>query len=327
MKIITTKDLLEAIEFYAKLNQVVYGDSSKKATINQEFFDTAFFISKNDEIITGAVLYKNPHLSFEQQNASCFGNFETINDLPAVKVLFHEIESTISEKSFLIGPMNGSTWDQYRLNDNPDSNLFLSEFSHPNYYSDLLQQSHFETIATYQSKIDYEIPTGQAEILALKSKLLEKGVVFRNIKLAEYEKELEKLFPFITKAFESNYLYTPISWGTFFQKYSEVKSIIQEDYVLLAEFEDELIGFMFCFPNLLNPTEKQLIVKTIARDKNPAWRGLGHVMGDFVLEKAKNSGFKAIIHAFMYDEGTSQGVSNDYLGKAYKSYSLFGKKL
>lgn len=324
-----TQNISEIEALLKELCSHIYPNQNKTSKVNSSYFEAGYFIKNETQVLAAFVLYNNPELIYENEQAHCFGNFEALDHPKAVQQLISFVFDDIQalEKTYLIGPMNGSTWDQYRFNIGENSKPFLSEFTHPSYYNNLFKDSDFQTIASYQSKVDYEIPTNQEHVLKLKTKFLEMGVILRSLDLQNYDLELKKLHPFVTKAFQSNFLYTPISWEDFHQKYSEVKALIQNEYVLLAEFENEIIGFIFAFPNLLNPTEKQLVIKTIARSEDKKWQGLGHVIGNEVIHKAKENGFQAMIHAFMYDEGTSQGISNNYLGKAYKAYELLARKI
>jgi hypothetical protein len=69
------------------------------------------------------------------------------------------------------------------------------------------------------------------------------------------------------------------------------------------------------------------VVKTIARSIDKQWSGLGHVMADKVLSCAKERGYAAVIHAFMIQEGTSTGISRNFQGENYKSYTLYQRTL
>lgn len=327
MNILRIFDPTHIQEYYGKLKTSLYGDFIPEQP-NLDFFKCLYLVLENESVVCALVLYNNPSLKLQGKPAACFGNFEAQNRPEAVTFLFDELLKDLRENTFLIGPMNGSTWDTYRFNDFENTLPFLLEQVHPVYYNELLLKAGFNILARYQSRIDYEIPCNKPEVLELEAKFGQQGVVFRSIDLENYSGELKKLFPFISKAFETNFLYTPISSEHFNEKYLLAKSIIREEYVRLAEnATGEIIGFVFCYPNLLETKEKQLVVKTIARNPDPEWRGLGHVLVNQVFSQAKKEGFDAVIHAYMIDQGTSTGISNNYLGKEYKSYKLYFKEL
>ncbi|PIY11666.1 MAG: hypothetical protein COZ18_03435 [Flexibacter sp. CG_4_10_14_3_um_filter_32_15] len=113
--------------------------------------------------------------------------------------------------------------------------------------------------------------------------LEDESIIIRKIDLDNFEKELENLFPFVSSLFEQNFLYTPISLESFKEKYLPIKPLINADYVLIAEHEKnnktEIVGFIFCYPNLYSSIysqdEKQLICKTIGRNQDDFYKGLG----------------------------------------------------
>ena len=330
MELIRTSDIAQALIHLNELRSRIYRQSGPDPQVNGDFFEKAYFIVENGAPLCGLVLYNNPWLCLEGKHAFCFGNFEAKNEPRAVRELFHAVLADIGTRSsyYLIGPMNGSTWDNYRFNDFENNSPFLLEQVHPYYYNKLVQSAGFEILAGYQSRIDREMPCDSRETRVQEEKFREMGVRFRPINLENYGQELEKLFPFICKSFENNFLYTPISSTHFREKYLQAKEIIRERFVRIAEnAEGEIIAFAFCYPNLLEGQEKQLVIKTIARNPDPKWKGLGNVLVNQVISQAKKDGFQAIIHAYMIDQGTSTGISDAYLGKAWKSYKLYFKKL
>ncbi|MCE3295788.1 MAG: hypothetical protein K0R65_1502 [Crocinitomicaceae bacterium] len=329
MEIQRITDLTLLREAYRDLKTRLYGKFVPEQ-FNADFFECGYVVSEDNNVLSALALYNNPKLKLKGKHAYCFGHFEAENNPEAIFLLFGELLKDLEQKrdSYLIGPMNGSTWDTYRLNDFENTQPFLLEQVHPFYYNELLELADFDVLVRYQSRIDYEIPCNKPETLELEKRFGENGVIFRKIDLENYDKELEKLFPFISKAFETNFLYTPISSAHFTEKYLQAKQIIQPDYVRIAENANgETIGFVFCYPNLLETKEKQLVVKTIARNPDPEWKGLGNVLVNQVFSLIKQQGFQSVIHAYMIDQGTSTGISNAYLGQDYKSYKLYFKEL
>ena len=97
---------------------------------------------------------------------------------------------------------------------------------------------------------------------------------------------------------------------------------------MIAEDEKEnIIGFIFCYEDLLNKKEKSLVIKTLARDQSKKWSGLGAVMANRIIVLAKERGYKSVIHAFMMDDGSSSESSRKFFGNVYKEYVLYGLKL
>ncbi|MEO7835370.1 MAG: hypothetical protein ABIR50_08620, partial [Ginsengibacter sp.] len=119
-----------------------------------------------------------------------------------------------------------------------------------------------------------------------------------------------------------------IAMEVFVEKYKKIIDFINPEFVLIAEDEKEnIIGFIFCYEDLLNKKEKSLVIKTLARDQSKKWSGLGAVMANRIIVLAKERGYKSVIHAFMMDDGSSSESSRKFFGNVYKEYVLYGLKL
>ena len=121
---------------------------------------------------------------------------------------------------------------------------------------------------------------------------------------------------------------SPDCWESFSNKYKEAAKIIDPEYFLIVEdLEENIIGFIFCYDDIFNSTEKSLVIKTVARNASKQWAGLGHVLGNRITRLAKSRNYGSIVHAFMMEQGTSIGTSDNFLGKVFKNYSLYGLQL
>jgi L-amino acid N-acyltransferase YncA len=332
--IISTKPGDENFHLFENFPKEIYPADSIRfklpENINAEFLESCYVITVDGKTKARVVLYNNPHLKHQNKKSFCIGNFESIDD-PAVS---DTLLNYVSEKAkklgaeYLIGPMNGSTWDNYRFSTHHDHpNFFLEQYHHL-YYNELFIKSGFEPISKYFSSFDRQLQYDIPEVVAREKQLHDLGIVMRNINLDDFEKELEKLFEFNELAFKTNFLYTPISRETFHKKYSDVRKIINPEFVIIAEDEKKnTIGFFFCIDDFFNRNEKSLIIKSIARHPDKKWAGLGHVIGNEIIKRASKNGYKSVVHAFLNDEGTSVNISKNYLGEVYKNYVLYGKEI
>ncbi len=165
-------------------------------------------------------------------------------------------------------------------------------------------------------------------VLLKEKRLIDNGLKFRNIDLHNFDEELKKLYPFVNAAFKNNFLFSPIIMPAFIEKYKKILDFVNPEFVLIAEDEKEnIIGFIFCYEDLLNKKEKSLVIKTLARDQSKKWSGLGAVMANRIIHLAKERGYRSVIHAFMMDEGRSSETSRKFFGNIYKEYVLYGLKL
>jgi len=298
--------------------------------INGEYLESCYVILADGKTKARVALYKNPYLNYQEKKSFCIGNYESVEDFSISDALLNYVlqEAKKLGAEYLIGPMNGSTWDNYRFSVHHNHPNFFLEPYHHLYYNQLFTQSGFEPIAKYFSSFDNQLRFDVPEMLKREKQLKELGMTIRNINLDDFENELKNLFEFNELAFKTNFLYTPISWETFHKKYLETRKVINPEFVIIAEDEKKnILGFFFCVDDFFNRNEKSLIIKSIARHPDKKWSGLGHVMGNEIIKRAFKSGYKSAVHAFVSERGTSVEISKNYLGEIYKNYVLYGKEI
>lgn len=330
MEIIRVTPGTEAFRQFMEVPLMVYPSGSlrlqQQEDIPTDHLVTGVVALRNKQPVGRVAVYHNPQLRWKEMSVVCAGNYECEENPETAEALLltvHEIAQSLHAE-VIIGPMNGSTWDQYRFSLHNDAPNFLLEPYNHVYYNAQFTANEFQTLARYTSRIDYKLPCNVPDILRRKAELTEMGATIRNIDKSRYAEELNWLFPLISKAFSTNFLYSEIRPERFLEKYLAAAPIIEEDFVRVATDRfGEPIGFIFAYRNMLNTTDNQLVVKTIARDPSPQWTGLGHVMGDEVLAAAKSRNYTSVIHAFMIESGTSTGISLNYLGNPYKEYALY----
>lgn len=228
----------------------------------------------------------------------------------------------------MIGPMNGSTWEQYRFINEAEQPLFFTEPLHQPYYIQQWKENGWTTIGEYGSGLTEDLSVDEEMISSIKTALEPVGIRLRSLDLAAYREELVRLHPFLLQAFSRNFLYTPITLEDFLDKYLPLQPYLKKEFVLLAEdAAGTVAGVFLCIDDLYDTAGRTLIIKTIARDPDPRFRGLGHLMAAQVYREAAARGYTRIIHAFMYNQGTSTAISGHFNGHIFKTYTLFGKTL
>ncbi len=334
MKIIATHPKDKNFHLFEQIPKQLYAINDLKwhnnNGINSNYLEKAFVLLKDGMPNARVALYNNPHLYYQGKKAVCLGNFESVGDAKAAQYLlkYAILQAQQLSADYIIGPMNGSTWDNYRFSQHHKYANFLLEPNHPLSYTKQFEKAGFKNIAQYYSSIDRTLNIHHASIEQGRIQFETQGVKFRSIDTQNFEQELKRLYPFFTEAFKTNFLYTPINWEHFRDKYLKALPLINPRYVLLAEDQEgKIIACFFALPNLASQKEKSLIVKTVARHPDPKWRGLGHVLALEVTKRTKADGYKSMIHAFIKEEGYSKAMSNNFLGTVYKNYVLYGKAI
>jgi len=298
-------------------------------TVSDDFLTACYVAVENGEAQARVALYGNPALTYKGRHAFSIGNYECVDDPGIASALLEHVAQELAQPgAVLIGPMNGSTWENYRFSlDHNAPNFFLEPYHHL-YYNDHFLAAGFAPVSHYSSNLDTRLSFDFTDVLQREEELLERGMIIRGIDVNNFENELQKLYGFISGSFAGNFLYTPADREAFSKKYRQAAAIIRPEYVLIAEDgKGEVTGFIFCYDDLFNTAEKSLVIKTLARKQSDEWKGLGQILANRVIRLAKARGYASIIHAFMISEGVSTFASQKFLGGNYKNYVLYGKTL
>ena len=297
--------------------------------INNEFLHTCLVHIENNKPAARLALYFNPSLHYNGTPAACIGNYECIDNAEASKAIISHAESIAKQNAYsmILGPMNGSTWDSYRFSLHNDHNNFFLEPYHHAYYNDQFVSAGYKHLAKYITMRDATMSHEMPDVQRREKELREEGVVFRTIDLENYDDELVRMHEFSMKAFRNNFLFTPLSLDTFKSKYLPLKKFIKPEHAIIAQQGDHTVGLIFCIDDHYSK-EPVLIIKTLARDNNKAYTGLGNVLGNMMTQYAKENNYTAVLHAFMLETNVSHDHSKTFFSaENYKQYALYSKKL
>jgi GNAT superfamily N-acetyltransferase len=303
--------------------------TSIASDVNKDYLKECLVVLESDKPIARLAIYFNEFILIDNEKTALIGNYECIDDDVVAAFILEEAFRIIRNSGIhrVLGPMNGSTWDHYRFKSS-DNLPFLSEAQNNPWYIRQFESAGFQKCAHYFSALDRRMESDRPSWIEREQELKQLGMSIRGMRLEHLEEELRSIYQFNLIAFTKNEFYTPISDDRFLEKYLPLKALIQPDLVRIAENSSgEMIGYIFCFLNLLNRDEKQLIIKTIARHPDKEWRGLGQAMASEVIRFAKSIGCSSIIHAYMFDDGTSAPVSANNNGENWAQYVLFAKTL
>ncbi len=287
-----------------------------------------FLVLKDGEPLARGAALVNPLMQFHDAVPGLLGYFESLQDQQGAVMLFDAVSGHFRRlgHNYLIGPINGSTWQSYRVTlpgNNPP--FFLDNRSEP-YYQELFENSRFETIAEYISTRleltpeDFARAGRSAELFAAR------GFTIRNFRTEAAEAELRRIYDLSLASFRNNFLYTPVPFEPFFQQYQRLLPLLQSENVLLAEKADgSLAGFLFAVNNHLRPQAGELIIKTLAVSPEPACRGLGGYLVELFQQRAHEAGCKAVYHALMHAGNTSARIGKH--AEIYHRYRLYGRAL
>lgn len=275
----------------------------------------------SDGVACGSVLlYNNPHMKHNGQDALLFGNIEATDEEELAK-LMHKAEQIAQQqgKRYIIGPVNGSTWNDYRLPLTEAKALFSGDLTQPLFYAASLQENGYEILHRYFSAVSGITEKEYTGIL------LPEGITIRGINTDDLTTDLQKLYPLCADAFSENVLFSLIDEATFVKKYLQYATLLNNDFVLVAEQDSNIIAFVFAYPDMMD--SKRLVMKTIARHPQHRVPGLIDNMIKIVLRNAAEKGYTEIVHAFMHEANRSVMISERYNGSIIREYGLFIKSI
>lgn len=256
---------------------------------------------------------------YKEHKTAAIGNFFAEDIKAGKKIILQQLEELKKKKyTYVIGPMNGSTWKNYRfIIESDGSDSFFMEPTNKIFYPKIFEDCGFIIVGEYCSA-----RTTNLEYYS--SKKIPEGITILPFKKNEALSELKKIWSLSKIAFSNNFLYTPIDLQDFINIYMPVIDKINEEYFLMSySIEKDLIGFIFSIPDYLQGNKpNQLIIKTYAS----MVRGVGGAMVDYIHEKAQRDGYKSVVHALMHDQNVSKKHSEKY-SHTFRRYALFGKEL
>lgn len=219
----------------------------------------------------------------------------------------------------VIGPMDGSPWNDYRFVVEGDGRApFLMEPHNPPHYPEAFDAAGFDVIARYASA--ERSARARVDVPALPD-----GLVMRSLAVADFERELDRIFQLSLTAFAGNPFYRSISREAFLGKYLPFKDAIDPELVVLVEDgSGALAGFLFgVYDFAAADPLASVIMKTWASVRS----GAGMAMAARLYETARDKGAERVINALFYDDGRSGALNARHGGEIFRRYALWGRRL
>jgi predicted N-acetyltransferase YhbS len=233
--------------------------------------------------------------------------------------------------SICVGPMDGNTWRRYRLlTERGAEPPFFLEPDNPDEWPGFFHAAHFESLATYFSAMNDDLTVEDPRVARATERLNGEGVRLRALNPEDFVGELRRIYAVSRAAFQKNYLYSPIEEAEFFAQYEPIRAHVVPELVILAEQEEQPVGFVFSIPDLAQAKRGQrvdtVILKTVAVMPGRRSAGLGNVLVSQCQQAARALGFQRVIHALMHESNNSLNLSGRY-AKPFRRYVLYAKKL
>lgn len=207
----------------------------------------------------------------------------------------------------IIGPINGNTWNSYRLISYSNDTVanFPLEPTNPLWYNDVYLDVGFKPLQKYYSEI-FDI----GYVVRFNN-----GIDIRNFRTDDFE----TLYNIANVSFARNFLYETVSFEEFTRIYgSPMKEKLDDGYIALAYINNEPVGFIFSF--VFNKT---LILKSMAVLPPYRSHGVGAALINYVCLQAKKDGIDKAIGALISSNNHSGKIVSKYGSKIFREYTLY----
>ena len=302
--------------------------SSKTATTKSQADAQLFIRNRADEIIAQCSLWWQNVPPYPNHRLGLIGNYSA-SDAPAAAELLAQACAQLAENdcSLAVGPMNGNTWQSYRLvTERGSEPPFFLEPNNPATWPQHFIRQGFASLAEYYSTLTTDLTVCDERVDASAQRMAAQSITLRALQMDDFEHEMAYLYTVAAQAFQQNFLYTPISEAQFIAQYQPLKSFVQPELVLLAEHKGRVIGFLFAVPNALQAVCDTFIIKTVAVLPEAQYAGLGSLLVARSHAIATTLGYKRAIHALMHESNRSRRISQHY-SQPLRRYTLFAKAL
>jgi GNAT superfamily N-acetyltransferase len=298
------------------------------ATLGQHRADAHYLVIDTGEAVARASLWWRDVPALEHERLGVIGHFAA-RDVGSAALLLSQISNLLAAQgcTLAVGPMDCNTWHRYRfVTDAGSEPSFFLEPENPPAYPQYFLGAGFVPMAEYTSALVTELDVQDVRIPRAVKRLRATGVKWRPLDMNRFEHELKAIYRLSVQSFTQNHLYTPISETEFLAQYKAVVPYLQPELTLMAEHQDELLGYLFGVPDLNQAQRGEavdtFIVKTVAALPGRRSAGLGSVLVAESHRIAHERGYRRAIHALMHQSNKSQNISAHY-SNTMRCYTLF----
>jgi GNAT superfamily N-acetyltransferase len=270
--------------------------------------------------------------SFENHRLGLIGHYAARDARVAAQLLAFACDQLAAHECTLaVGPMDGNTWQPYRLlSERGTEPIFFLEPDNPDDWPAHFLANGFTVLAQYYSALNTALEQQDPRIPELAFRLAADGIVLRCLDLDHFEEELRGIHELSLASFAHNFLYTPIGQDDFVAQYGDIQPHVRAEIVLLAERQGRAVGYVFAIPDLLQArrglTIDTVIIKTLAVHPDLGGSGLGTLLTARCQEAACKLGYSRAIHALMHETNKSRKISS-HTAQPIRRYTLYARSL
>ena len=300
----------------------------KKINSHNPFFKFGslknFLLSDNGKVVVHASAIIDSRLG---KDLGLVGSFESINNPKYAEYIFVAISDYFKDqdKKFIRGPINLTTWQNWRISF-PEGKLpFTVEPFTREYYKDLFESYGFdvgqENITTISNIDESGFKVFQGDF----QKIRDEGFTIVNIDKSNQEKSLEAVYEIIAQAFIDSWTFVKISIEEFIYNHTGSSTMNALSYSCLI-LNKEKKAVAFCFAVKDNNQNDMVIIKTFAVKQEYQGRSIGKAMFYWVYQKAKLEKIKNLMFCTMRSDNTNI-LKLTQSKNIYRRYRVYQKKI
>jgi hypothetical protein len=221
------------------------------------------WVAEKNGAVVGRIMAINneAYNSYQKTKVGHFGFFESIDDQEVANKLLSTAESYLKSEGLtsVQGPMNpGTNYECGLLVNGFEDDPQIMMTYNPRYYQPQIENHGYRKamdLLAYNINADFTLPD---IILRIAERTEKKAkITFRNISKKNWVSEIETLFDIYNSAWEANWGFVPMTKEEFFHTAKDLKSIVDENLVQIAEVDGVPAGFILTLPDL-NQVFKQI---------------------------------------------------------------------
>ena len=327
--------------------------------------EAKFFIAEDNGTPVGriAAIINHNHNKVHNDRVGFFGFFESVNNQEVADALFKQAEQWLDSKGMkaIRGPISPSINDEVGLliNGFDHTPAFMMPYSLP-YYRTLIEHAGYGKAEDMLAwKLDAE-KTLTPKLRRVTDLMRERGgVTIRNLDMKNFERDVNLIKDLYARGWEDNWGAVPLDDAEIDMLASELKQIIEPEYVLFAEKKKpdgtiDTIGFTLTLPdinqafkagktipkgalnlptaimNLMSNKKAIDTLRIVLLGVMPEYhgRGIDALLYRETLERAQRNGMKFGEASWVLENNTAMSRAAETMqGEAYKRYRVFEKSI
>jgi hypothetical protein len=258
------KDLNDFIELPSTLhaNDPLYvrpltKEMQKHFSDQNPFFlhaNARYFLAKRNGRSEGRIvsIVNRRHIESHDERCGFFGFFESADDDETASSLLDKVSVVLREEGMELmrGPMNFSTNEECGfLFDGFDSPPLLMTPYNPPYYNDLMQRYGMQKakdLFAYILDVPEELPK---KILRVAEIAVKSGIRVRSVDMKNFTHDMMIFKDVYNSAWGKNWGFIPLTDEELVYLGNSLKPVVVPEMILIAEKENEPVGFMGLLPD------------------------------------------------------------------------------